>query len=619
MSSTPQTVPAWLELARQRLGSKTIQRDRQGDVSLETMLARAARAAEGLRKHGVKPGDRVGLLADNSRDWIVADLAIQLTRAASVPRGTDTPVDEVAYLLQHARAGVVLAHDAGRAVELESIRPRVPTMGEIICIDGQDAPGATLEDLVTAGEGAPSFGEQAAAVRPDDVATIIYTSGTTGRPKGVVLTQSNFSHQVEVVPPLFTMGPKETFLSILPPWHSFERTVEYAALASGGCIAYTDRRRFKEDLRRYQPTFVPSVPRLWETVYDGVRKALEQGGPVKRALFKGGYAVASARAWGWDRLRNHLLRIRKPRGLGWVPEILVRGFAGLTALVTLPFDRLAHLVVFRKVKDATGGRLRGAISGGGLMPEHIDTFFRVIGVPICVGYGLTETSPVVACRREERNVLGTIGTAIPQVEIQIRDAETGKVLPAGHVGLVFTRGPNLMQGYYEAPELTREVIDENGWFNTGDLGLLTEYGDLCFRGRAKETIVLAGGENVEPTHVESAILASPLVEQVFVAGQDRKTLAALVLPAREAITKAAGLDSATPLADLAVHEEVRKLLHRAVVKATAVLAPYERVTRVAVLPAALDVADGTLTQTLKLRRHVIVERYRALIEEAYGA
>jgi long-chain acyl-CoA synthetase len=274
-------------------------------------------------------------------------------------------------------------------------------------------------------------------------------------------------------------------------------------------------------------------------------------------------------------------------------------------------------VVFKPIKAATGGKLRGAISGGGLMPPHIDLFFQTIGVPILVGYGLTETSPVVAVRRERRNVLGTIGMAIPQVEVAVRDVATGGTLPPGEVGLIITRGPHVMQGYHDAPELTREVVDREGWFNTGDLGFLTEAGDLCFHGRAKETIVLAGGENVEPSHVESAILTSHLVQQVVVVGQDRKTLAALVLPQPEPVQKALGLDAGTDTEALAGRPDVWELLRGEVVKRTAGLAPFERVTRISVLPHAFDVEEGTLTQTLKLRRHVIVERYKELIASAY--
>jgi long-chain acyl-CoA synthetase len=619
MDDTARTVPAYFERARQQFPDKPIQEDPQGRVTMTEMLDRAAAAAEGLRSIGVKPGDRVGLLADNSRDWIVADLAIQLARAASVPRGTDTPVEEIAYLFKHGEVEVVFAHDAKQAEALEAIRGEVSTLGEIVCIDPKDAPGKTLDDLVEQGKDGPGFSALAAEVQPDDVATIIYTSGTTGRPKGVVLNQANFGHQVSVLPPMFSITEEEVFLSILPPWHSFERTVEYAALASGSRLAYTDRRRFKEDLRRYRPTFMASVPRLWETVHQGVMKALSKGSVIKRGMFKGAYGLSSAYLWGRDRSRGHVMRVKRPRGIGLLGEGVMRTLAFTTRAVIWPLHALGQKVVFSKIRAATGGRMRGAVSGGGLLPMHIDRFFTIVGVPILVGYGLTETSPVVAARREHRNVLGTIGVAIPDVEVEVRDAETGAKLPSGEVGLIFTRGPHIMQGYHSDPDLTKEVIDENGWFDTGDLGFLTDDGDICFRGRAKETIVLAGGENVEPTHVESALLSSPFIEQAFVVGQDRKTLAALLLPDPETVGAELDLDPVPFRAELAENPDVIKLMHREAVATTSGLAPYERVARMAILPAALDVADGTLTQTLKLKRHVIVERYGDLIERAYGS
>jgi long-chain acyl-CoA synthetase len=612
----PRTVPAHLAAALARHGERPVQEDRHGRVTYQELLGRAGRLAEGLRRAGVRPGDRVGFLADNSRRWILADVALQLARAVSVPRGTDTPPEEVAELFRHAGVGLVLAHDARWAAKFETIRPLVPTMGEVVSIAPEGAPGRTLDQLVEEGAGGPSFEEAAAAVLPEDVATVIYTSGTTGRPKGVVLRQHNFGHQIEILPPLFRMRPEEVFLSILPPWHIFERTVEYAALAAGARIAYTDRRRFKEDLSVFQPTFVPSVPRLWETVYAGVVKALEAGSPVRRALFRAGYAAAEVHTRALDRMHGAVLRLRRPRGAGIALEGATRAGAALLAAVSWPLDRLARLVVFRRLRAVTGGRLRGAISGGGLMPAHIDRFFRTVGVPILVGYGLTETSPVVTVRRDTRNVLGTIGTVVPEVEVEVRDPESGRPLPAGEVGVIWTRGPHVMDGYYHDEELTRRVMDAEGWFDTGDLGLLTEYGDLCFRGRAKETVVLSGGENVEPSHVEERLLASPLIAQAVVVGQDRKTLSALLLPDPEGVEKALGLSGLADAA-LAAHPEVRRRLKEEAIARTASLKPYERVSRVSLLPEPLDLANGCLTQTMKVRRHVVAERFRGLIEEAY--
>ena len=540
MSDTPRTVPAFFDRALSRFADLEILQDRVGTVTMRQLTDDAARLAEGLRQIGVEPGDRVGFYADNSRRWILCDLGIQLAGGVSVPRGTDTPPGEMAEIFKHAGVGLVLAHGARQAQALEDLRADLPDMGEIVCMDPKDAPGRTVDDLLALGEGGPSFSELAPRAKPEDLATIIYTSGTTGRPKGVMLTQSNFGHQIDTAPGELDVMPNEKFLSILPPWHIFERTVEYIALCSGASLVYTDLRHFKKDLSAHEPTFVPSVPRLWETVYAGVQEALEKGPPLRRGLFKGALAIATMRTSNWDRARGAVLRVHEPEGAAWIGEGLVRAGSFVLAALAWPLDRLAHMIVFKRMRQLVGRNLRGGISGGGLMPAHIDKFFRAIELPLLVGYGLTETSPIVTLRRPQRNVLGTIGVPIPEVEVQIRHPETGAPLPPGENGLVCTRGPQVMQGYYKDEELTKKVIDEDGWFDTGDLGSLTEMGDLCFRGRLKETIVLKGGENIEPTVVETAIVASPLVEQVIVVGQDQKVLAALVVPAAEAVCEALG-------------------------------------------------------------------------------
>lgn len=618
MSVVRRTIPAHLVRALEFHADLPILEDRAGTVTLRELTDLAARAATGLRKAGVGKGTHVGFYADNSRRWILTDLAIQLAGGVSVPRGTDTPIGEMAELFRHAEVELAFVQARRHAEALEGVRQQVPSLREILCMDGEGAPGRTLDDLIAAGDGGPTFGQLADEVEPDDLATIIYTSGTTGRPKGVMLTQANFGHQAAVGPGLFNIGAiGESFLSVLPPWHVFERTVEYVALAAGARLQYTDRRRFKEDLSRFEPTFVPSVPRIWETVYAGVQKALQSGSPLRRAIFKAGYGVAAVRTRCWDRARGHVFRIRRPRGLGRAADAVVRGGALLgAALAWLP-DRLAAAVVFKRMRKLTGGRLRGAISGGGHMPDHIDRFLRTIELPILVGYGLTETSPICCVRRMDRNVLGTIGVAIPEVELAIRDPETGIFLPHGGVGEICTRGPHVMRGYYKDEELTRSVIDADGWFATGDLGFLTEEGDLCFRGRLKETIVLKGGENIEPAAVEDAILTSPLIEQAIVVGQDQKVLAALLVPDRETLAQRLDVAPDAPLAELAARADVRDLLRKDCAASTSGLKPQERVARVAVLPEAPGVENGLLTQTLKLRRHLVVERFADQIEEAY--
>lgn len=616
--SGPRTVPAWFQHAFERLGDRPLLEDRAGTVAFSSVLREAAAVAVALRRRGLVAGERVGFWADNSRRWIVADLAIQTAGAIGCPRGTDTPEDEILEIFAHAEVAFVVVQDAKTAARFERVRARLPHLREVVVLHpGAGAvPGIPFDRLLAEGEGGAPFSDLAAAVREDDVATIIYTSGTTGRPKGVVLTQRNFAHQLETIPAVLDIGPTDVFLSILPPWHIFERTVEYVCLTQGARLVYTDLRHFRGDLADKAPTFVPSVPRVWESVHDAVRKALVDGPALRRRLFGAAYRVADARARAFDRARGHHV---DAEGRG--PRAVVRAASAAQAALLWPLDAALRRVVFRRVRALTGGRLRGAVVGGGLMPPHVDRFFRAIGVGVLVGYGLTETSPVLTVRRAHRNVLGTIGTAIPGVELEIRDPTTGARLPPGRVGVVFTRGPQVMRGYHRDAELTSRAVDPEGWFDTGDLGLLTPDGDLCFRGRQKETIVLAGGENVEPSRVESAILPSPWVAQAVVVGQDRKALAALVVPRADALAARLGLPADTPLAALVARADALAAVREDVAARTGAgsgLRPFEQVHRVALLAEPLSIANGCLTATLKTRRHEVVRRFAAAIDAAYA-
>ena len=620
MPAIPRTIPAYFAQALARVGDRDVLEDRAGSVSLKTLLDGAAALAAALTARGVSKGDRVGLYADNGRNWLLVDLAAQLIGAVTVPRGTDTPPSEMATFLAHSGATRAFVHSTKHGQRLQdAVRASgAPALLDVFSMEPGDTDEAAVEQLVRSATECEEFATRAARVQEDDLVTIIYTSGTTGRPKGVSLRQSNFGHQVAVLPGLLGIGPEERFLSILPIWHIFERTVEYIALTNGCLLKFTDRRRLKEDMRGFRPTFFPSVPRIWESVYDGVHKALDSGSSVKRAMFRTAYRVAAARARWWDRARGHVLTTSRPSGSARLAEPLVRGWCGLGALALMPLDRLAHAVVFKKLRAVTGGKLRAAISGGGLMPAHVERFFRTIGIPMLVGYGLTETSPVLTLRREERNVLGTIGTVVPEVDLEIRDPESGVAQKPGDVGVVWTRGPQVMNGYYKDDGLTAEVLTEEGWFDTGDLGMLTHAGDLCFRGRQKETIVLRGGENVDPGAVEESILASPLIAQAIVVGQDQKQLAALVVPNAEMVARELNVIVEGGLNGLADLPDVVQRLRQEVQARTAHLKPFERVHRLAVLHEELTPEAGTLTQTLKPRRHVIVERLRDAIEAAYA-
>ncbi|CAI7822253.1 unnamed protein product [Closterium sp. NIES-54] len=378
------------------------------------------------------------------------------------------------------------------------------------------------------------------ASRPDDVATLVYTSGTTGNPKGVMLTHSNLMHQVNNFECALTPDAGDVMLSLLPPWHMYERSCEYFLLSRGVQLVYSNVKSFKEDLMKHPPDYFVAVPLVFEVLYSGVQKKLAAASAARAAIAKFLIKVSclhkeALRIWtGMAVLRSR----ENVQGLMFMKAVAECLGSGLLALVLLPLHLLAEKLVYTKVKAAIGIK-KAAVSGGGSLPSHVDKFFEQIGITLLNGYGLTETSPVLTVRQSSNNALGSIGSPVPGTEIKIVDLETGAGLPAGQRGLVKARGPQVMKGYHKNPAATAMAIDKDGWFSTGDLGWISPLtpvgaarnagGLLVLDGRAKDTIVLASGENVEPAFVEEAALSSPVIRQIMLVGQDERKLGALIV------------------------------------------------------------------------------------------
>ncbi len=347
----------------------------------------------------------------------------------------------------------------------------------------------------------------------DALATLIYTSGTTGKPKGVMLSYKNLMHQVSTFGTVLQPNAGDIVLSILPSWHSYERTVEYYLLSQGCTQVYTNLRSVKGDLRQFKPNYMVGVPRLWESIYEGVQKQFREQPAKKQRLINfllgisDKYIKARRVAQGLDLNNLHASAIE-------------RLAAKIQALALLPLHALGERLVYAKVREATGGHVKQMISGGGALPRHIDNFFEIIGVQILQGYGLTETSPVTHVRRPWRNLIGASGLPLPATEAKIVDPETKAAFANREARLsIVERGPQIMQGYYQNPEATAKAIDAEGWFDSGDLGWLTPQDDLVLTGRAKDTIVLTNGENIEPQPIEDACLRSPYIDQIMLVGQ----------------------------------------------------------------------------------------------------
>jgi long-chain acyl-CoA synthetase len=586
------------------------------------LAARVEALATALLSLGVKPGDRVGLVSDNRPEWIVADLACVAIGAPDVPRGSDTTPKEIEYILGHSGACATFVEDARQLQRVVAMRERLPELKLIVVLDPDFAetpcPAHRLEDLIEKGRALRAGGDRRleaarSALGPADVATIIYTSGTTGEPKGVVLTHANLMHNIAVVPGLLGITSEDLFISLLPPWHIFERMVEYVAISAGACQYYSGIRTLAADMVRERPTFMASVPRVWEGIYGRVSANIAKEPAAKQRVF-GLLLGASKRFVAARKVLQGLDTLYRAPSAARQAARTAQALATVAALY--PVYAFAQKK-FAAIRARTGGRLRAAVSGGGALPPYVDEFFAAVGITLLEGYGLTETSPVLAIRTFERQVLGTVGPPLAGTEIRIVD-DRGRDVPQGGKGVVLCRGAQVMRGYYRRPEETAKALSADGWFNTGDLGRMTTRGELSLTGRAKETIVLLGGENVEPTPIEEALKESPFISQVMVVGQDRKHLGALIVPGLDALRERLGAGDATA-EQLCAREDAQAIvkaeLHRLLTEHHG-FKYYERIPRFVLLPREFAVGEE-MTQTMKMKRNVIAERYAEQIASLF--
>jgi long-chain acyl-CoA synthetase len=475
------------------------------------------------------------------------------------------------------------------------------------------------EDLLARGD--ISFSKIAESSQPDDLTTIIYTSGTTSDPKGVMLTNSNFMHNAINAPIAITINKDDNFLSVLPSWHVYERTVEYCALCVGASTAYS--KPFKKvllpDLVNEKPSVMVSVPRIWESLYKGILDNIKKGSNLQQHIFN--WAINLGEEY---KKAEGLLNCTWPLfdRAEYTPEELTQARRTVKRLGWK--YRLADKIVFKKIRELTGGRFRFAISGGGALNESTDKFFNAIGLIITEGYGLTETSPILAGRTKNDNIMFTVGPPIPEVEVKIVDKDDyNKELPNGEMGIVLVKGPMVMKGYYKNEEKTKEVI-KDGWLNTGDLGKKTYNGKyLKLMGRIKDTIVLRGGENVEPLPLEDRLKESKYINMVIVVGQDKPRLGALIVPDFETLKaytekeniKYGNTEELIKKPEIiALYQKEQKRL----ISKEHGFKPYETVMGIALLPHEFTVEAGEMTETLKMKRFEIHKKYKEEIDRICG-
>lgn len=596
------------------------------------LLEEVASFSAGLVELGVAAGNHIGLIADNRKEWLISDLAILGLGAADVPRGCDATEQELAYILSWSECSLAVLENERQLMKLVARKSELPRLATAILFDAPsasatEAAGAAgikvllFADVFAAGArrraAKPGEYEAAAArVKRDDVATIIYTSGTTGEPKGVMLSHANFMHQTEVLPEIIDLKPGQIWLSVLPVWHSFERIVQYAIIAVHDSIAYSKPigAIMLPDFQAIQPDWMASVPRIWESVKDGIYRNIRQSSPVTRALFT--FFVWIGESFSY--LRNMMFGLLPD--FGNRSRMLDAVLPVIPLLILAPFRGLGELLVFRKIKTKLGGNFKAGISGGGAMPASVDIFFNAIGVQILEGYGLTETAPVIGLRPQRKPVMGTVGPAIRGTEFKLLD-EAGHDVGTCTKGVVHVKGPQVMLGYYKKPELTAQVLSSDGWLNTGDLGMLTTQRFLKLTGRAKDTIVLLGGENVEPLPIEQRICDSQYISQAVVLGQDQRFLVALIIPNQDAIL-AWAKDNTIPIVDyetLLAQAEIKELIDYEInqaVNAKTGFKSFERIFRFELLAKPFEVGTE-LSAKQEVKRHVVAELYKHQINRMF--
>ena len=567
---------------------------RQGtwtSISHRELLERVRHIALGLSTLGLGRGDRAAILGENRPEWAMVDWACLTLGACDVPIYATLPAEQLPYILDDSGTTVMFVSTMEQAQKVASIRDQVPGLRHVIAFDEAARPFADLllADLEARGraedspERARAWEAAGRAVSPDDLLTIIYTSGTTGAPKGVMLTHDNIYFNIHCNKNAIRVGKDDVAISFLPLSHIFERSGDYWYFMLGATIAYVESFDLVPiAMAEVRPTITMSVPRLYEKMYARVLENALSGGPVKKRIFFWARAVA-------DRWADAKLAGREP-----------------SALIALQYA-LAQKLVFSKLKERTGGRLRYFVSGGAPLASEINKFFFAAGLTILEGYGLSETSPTISVNTPEAFRIGAVGKPSEGVEVMI--APDGEIL---------TRGSHVMKGYWNKPDATAEVIDAEGWFHTGDIGVLEDE-FLRITDRKKDIIVTAGGKNIAPQPIENLVKTDKYVSQAVMIGDRRKFPVILVVPNFEQLEKWAKLkqliwtDRAQLLQMPTVQAKMEKQVHG---KLTG-LARFETPRKVALLEHDFTVESGELTPTLKVKRRVVDQRYKAVIDALY--
>ncbi len=574
--------------------------------------------ASGLAQIGLKKGDHLGMFSENSANWLVADQAMLVSGIVNAVRGVGASTAELMYIFRHSDSKAVVVQDAALLRRLKDELSKEKLMLAIVLtgekpkdLSGYDFPVYSFNEVMEMGEG-KEFKDN--KVDPNSLATFIYTSGTTGEPKGAMISHRNLLSQIENAHYGLNITHYGVALCVLPIWHAYERTCEYYILSQGVTLAYTNIKNFKNDFEKYKPTYLISVPRIWESVYQGIKakfKTLSK--PLQRYIL---FCLDSS------------VKFRKAKRIlkGICTETRKDDFAAKCAALVnyvslFAVHTYAMNTIYKQMRNAISPDFRFGVSGGGSLSKYLDEFFDAIGLPILNGYGLTEASPIISVRVLNSGFINSIGPVFRQTETKVLNPETLKEVEPGQKGVLFVKGPQVMMGYYKDEENTRKVITKDGWLNTGDLVWMAKGDNIVIVGREKETIVLSNGENIEPQGIENACLESPYIKQIVLIGQDRPSLGALVVP--DINNLKVDLKQEVDGNDISVLEnpkvkELIKLELKKRVQDRPNFVQFERISNFRLLERELSQEEGFVTQTGKIRRNNVFEYYKDVIETMYS-
>ncbi|MCQ2600653.1 MAG: AMP-binding protein [Treponema sp.] len=629
------TLPRMLREVSQKYPDVPAQMTRiskEGDfetVSYKELYDNSQAFAGGLLALGTVRDEKVGLISDNRKEWEQADMGIMTIGACDVPRGCDASEKDLKYILSFTEVKTCIVENGFQIRKILNVKDEIPTLKRFIIFEEPTENEIKLckeakidllrfydvvEDGKKYNEKNPGKVEAEIEVGQwDDIAAIIFTSGTTGVPKGVTLSHGNFITQLDELQERIYLKPAERAICVLPVWHVFQRLVEYVIISQAAVLCYSKPigSILLPDMLALNPTLLPAVPRVFEAVYEGITKKMRRTGGIVEALFNFFTAIAICHSW-MDRkmFRKNFMTHNEFTPGYWLLFIV-------PWLLLYPWKLLGNVLVFKKVKAMLGTNFRAGVAGGGAYPKAIDQFFWALGINVVEGYGMTETAPVVAVRPVDAPIFGCIGTPIRGVSARIVDME-GNVLKPGNKGVLQIKGGTVMKGYYKRPELTEKAISPDGWLDTGDLAMESIHGELKILGRVKDTIVLTGGENVEPLPLEAKMQESRFIQTAVVVGQDQRNLGALILPNQEELELWANENNVAfkDFEDLVKKPEAYKLIEdeiKELINAKNGFRMFEKIVKFAFLTKPFEVGKE-LSAKQEIMRYKLTEIYEKEIK-----